>query len=379
MLSYWEKDALCAQDVIIIGGGLLGLSTALSVKEKSPRARICVLERGVFPAGASTRNAGFACFAKACEMLSDIKIQGESEAAKLASQRVQGLKLLRSRISDSAMEYEELGGHELIMDHENEVSDADLKMLNELLHPYFEQNIFSVQNKKIAEFGFKGVKQLIYNPLEGQLHSGKLISALWRLINALGIRVITGAEVKRIEENANMVEVFVHHAQMNEEIRFTAGQVGICTNALSANLMDPSIKITPARGQVLVTKEMRGLPLKGCFHFDEGYYYFRNHENRIILGGGRNLDFETEQTTEMDYNPKIQAELDRVLREIVLPGTKVEIDQRWSGIMGFSENKMPIVQKIGGRRAVGFTCNGMGVSLATLTGEKLADLLTAKA
>lgn len=378
MLSYWEKDALCAQDVIIIGGGLLGLSTALSVKEKSPRARICVLERGIFPAGASTRNAGFACFAKACEMLSDIKIQGEAEAAKLVFQRVQGLKLLRNRISDSAMEYEELGGHELIRNDENDISEADLRMLNELLHPYFEQNIFSIQNKKISDFGFKGVKQLVYNPLEGQLHSGKLISALWRLINALGIRVITGAEVKRIEENANMVEVFVHHTQLKEDIRFTAGQVGICTNALSANLMDPSIKIKPGRGQVLVTKEMRGLPLKGSFHFDEGYYYFRNHENRIILGGGRNLDFETEQTTELDYNPQIQAELDRVLREIVLPGSTVEIDQRWSGIMGFSDNKMPIVQKIGNRRSVGFTCNGMGVSLSTLTGEKLADLLTAK-
>lgn len=378
MLSYWEKDALCAQDVLIVGGGLLGLSTALSVKEKSPRARICVLERGVFPSGASTRNAGFACFAKACEMLSDIKIQGEAEAAKLASQRVQGLKLLRSRISDAAMEYEELGGHELIRDEENEISAADLNMLNELLHPYFEQNIFSEQNKKIAEFGFKGVKQLIYNPLEGQLHSGKLISALWRLINALGIRVITGAEVRAIEENANMVEVFVRHAQTGEDIRFTAGQVGICTNALANNLVDDAIKIKPGRGQVLVTKEMRGLPLKGCFHFDEGFYYFRNHENRIILGGGRNLDMETEATTEMAFNPKIQNELDRVLRELVLPGTTIEVDQRWSGIMGFSDNKMPIVQRIGNRRAVGFTCNGMGVSLSTLTGEKLAELLVVK-
>ncbi|MBI1222652.1 MAG: FAD-dependent oxidoreductase [Bacteroidetes bacterium] len=378
MLSYWEKDALCAQDVIIVGGGLLGLSTALSVKEKSPRARILVLERGVFPTGASTRNAGMACFAKACEMLSDIKLQGGEAAAKLAAQRVEGLNLLRSRISDSALEYENLGGYELIRNEDNEITNGDLKFLNELLHPHFDQNVFQFKNEQIDAFGFKGVKQLIYNPLEGQLHSGKLISALWRLINALGVRVITGAEVKSIEENTNNVEVFVNSPVLGEDIRFSAGQVGICTNALNPSFIDEVIQPKPGRGQVLITKEMRGLKLEGSFHFNEGYYYFRNHENRILLGGGRNLDIDGESTSEFGLNDQIQAELEKVLHEIILPDTKVEIDQRWSGIMGFTENKMPIVDRMGKRRAVGFTCNGMGVSLSTLTGEKLAELLVSK-
>lgn len=377
MLSFWEKDALCAQDVIIIGGGLLGLSTALSVKEKAPRARICVLERGVFPSGASTRNAGMACFAKACEMLSDIKIQGGEAAAKLAAQRMEGLKLLRSRISDSALEYVEHGGYELIRDEDAEVKQADLDMLNDLLRPHFDQDVFRFTNEKIDSFGFKGVKQLIHNPLEGQLHSGKLISALWRLINALGIRVITGAEVKSIQENANNVEVYVQ-SETGEDIRFTAGQVGICTNALSQSLLDGAVNVKPGRGQVLITKEMRGFKMEGCFHFNEGFYYFRNYENRLLLGGGRNMDISGEETSEFGLNETIQNELDRVLHDIILPGVDVEIDQRWSGIMGFTDNKMPVVERVGKRRAVGITCNGMGVSLATLTGEKLADLLVVK-
>ncbi|MDX5321077.1 MAG: FAD-binding oxidoreductase [Bacteroidota bacterium] len=378
MLSYWERDALCAQDVIIIGGGLLGLSTALSVKEKAPRARILVLERGVFPTGASTRNAGMACFAKACELLEDIKVQGEKEAAKLVAQRAEGLKLLRSRISDSAMEFLNFGGHELIRENDKEVSAADLKYLNELLHPYFEQDVFSFKEEKIAQFGFQGVKQLIYNPLEGQLHSGKLISAMWRLINALGVRIISGAEVKAIEAGKNQVEVFVHHQHLGEDIRFTAGQVGVCTNALSKSLLKEDIGIQPGRGQVLITKPMRGLNIEGSFHFDEGYYYFRNHEDRLLLGGGRNLDKAGETTEDMGLNDTIQAELERLLKTVILPGVNVEIDQRWSGIMGFSENKMPIVKRIEDRRSVGLTCNGMGVALSTLTGEKLAELLAVK-
>lgn len=364
---------MCAQDVVIVGGGLLGLSTALSVKEKMPRARICVLERGIFPSGASTRNAGFACFAKACEMLSDIEKQGEKKAAKLAHDRFMGLQKLRSRISDSAMEYDQLGGHELILNNEDPVSQSDLDRLNNLLEPYFPDPVFSIQNDKIRSFGLSGVQQLIYNPLEGQIHSGKLISALWRLINALGIRVITGAEVKHIEEGLHQVEVFVSHSYLGEDVRFTASQVAICTNALAGQLVENNLNIQPGRGQVLVTEPIPGLELQGTFHFDEGYYYFRNHENRIILGGGRNIDFEGENTAEFGFNKKIQDELDHVLKTIVMPEKTVKVAHRWSGIMGFNDTKTPVVKKVGQRRFIGFTCNGMGIALSSLTGELLAD------
>jgi hypothetical protein len=36
------------------------------------------------------------------------------------------------------------------------------------------------------------------------------------------------------------------------------------------------------------------------FHLEKGYYYFRNINDRILLGGGRNLDFEGETTTSHD-------------------------------------------------------------------------------
>ena len=378
MLSFWEEDALCAQDILIVGGGLLGLSTALSVKEKSPRARICVLERGIFPSGASTRNAGFACFAKAAELLEDIRLQGEEQAAKLVADRYAGLKLLRSRISDSAMEYEELGGYELIREEDKSIDKKDLDRLNELLSRHFETPIFRENNDRIAQLGFKGIKQVIVNPLEGQIHSGKLVSALWRLINALGIRVITGAEVTHIEETNNNVEVYVKHLYLNEEVKFTAGKVGICTNALSQALQSGQASTKPGRGQVLITEQMPGLSLKGSFHFDAGYYYFRNYENRLLFGGGRNLDFDTESTDRFGINKEIQNHLEKLLQEMILPGKKVKIAHRWSGIMGFNETKTPYAKAISNRIYAGFTCNGMGVALSSITGEKLADELALK-
>ena len=49
---------------------------------------------------------------------------------------------------------------------------------------------------------------------------------------------------------------------------------------------------------MLITKPIKNLHIKGTFHLDKGYYYFRNIDDRILFGGGRNLDFKTEETTE---------------------------------------------------------------------------------
>src|ERR1700754_3460624 len=77
-----------------------------------------------------------------------------------------------------------------------------------------------------------------------------------------------------------------------------AQQLLVATNAFALQLL-PQLDITPARGQVLVTSPIDGLPFKGTFHFDEGYYYFRNLGDRVLLGGARNRAFEEESTDDM--------------------------------------------------------------------------------
>ena len=61
MISFWEKIAFTKYDLIVVGGGITGLFSALSFNKKHPNSRIAILDRGIFPNGASTKNAGFAC------------------------------------------------------------------------------------------------------------------------------------------------------------------------------------------------------------------------------------------------------------------------------------------------------------------------------
>ncbi len=157
-----------------------------------------------------------------------------------------------------------------------------------------------------------------------------------------------------------------------------ASQLLVCTNAFARQLL-PQLDITPNRGQVLVTSSIDGLPFKGTFHYDEGYYYFRNLGDRVLLGGARNKAFAEENTMEMTISDTIQQELERFLREVILPGRHYTIDHRWSGIMGMGgvgPERIPIVRAINDHVFCAVRMNGMGVALAPVIGEKVAALMT---
>src|SRR5688500_13998095 len=101
MISYWEKQSLLQYDIIIVGSGLVGLSTAISIKERQPAKRVLVIERGILPTGASTKNAGFACIGSLTEILDDLRNMTEREVLELVQLRHDGLRRLRERLGDT--------------------------------------------------------------------------------------------------------------------------------------------------------------------------------------------------------------------------------------------------------------------------------------
>ena len=104
-ISFWEKTEYFApQDVIIVGGGFCGLWTALSLTERNPALTVTILERGIIPTGASTRNAGFSCFGSPSEILSDREILGDEKLWKLFSMRYAGLNKIRRYFPGDAID-----------------------------------------------------------------------------------------------------------------------------------------------------------------------------------------------------------------------------------------------------------------------------------
>ena len=155
-----------------------------------------------------------------------------------------------------------------------------------------------------------------------------------------------------------------------------AKAIAICTNGFAKQLL-PKNDIAPARAQVLITKPINDLPFEGTFHYQMGYYYFRNIDGRVLFGGGRNLDFKGEETTEFETTALIQEKLESLLQEVILPSTPFEIEHRWTGVMGVGETKKPIIQHIHDNTYCGVRLGGMGVAIGTLVGKNLAEIISA--
>ena len=378
MLSYWEKQHLLQYDVIIVGSGIVGLSTALSIKEADSATRILVLERAIMPTGASTKNAGFACIGSLTEILDDLTRMPKEEVVSLVNLRLQGLRKLRARLGDANIGYAENGSYELIA-HSNANCIERIAEVNALLRPLLGMDAYTVDDSKREAFGFSPthVKHIVSNNGEGELNSGMMIRSLINLCIAKGIEIKTGCEVARLVEEGAAASVIVKHTYLNTEIAFTAQQVTICTNAFTKQLY-PETALHPGRGQVLITKPIAGLKFKGVFHFDEGYYYFRALGDRVLFGGGRNQDFEGERSTEFHYNPKIQDDLVDKLRTVILPDTPFEIEDWWTGIMAFGDTKFPILKQHSARVYVGVRMGGMGVAIGSEIGAQLAAMMVSQ-
>ncbi|ERM84461.1 hypothetical protein P872_25225 [Rhodonellum psychrophilum GCM71 = DSM 17998] len=368
MLSYWEKKNFLKYDLIVIGGGIVGLSTAIQYKWKFPESTVLVLERGVFPSGASTRNAGFACFGSVTEILDDLEQLSQEDVLDLVERRYKGLLAIRKVFGDKALDYVSNHGYELITERELPALEH-LSRINELLMPIFKQKVFETVGK-VGDFGFgKKVLAVIENKFEGELDSGKFIDSLWRKCGELGVKILTGSEVGEVIVEEKLV--IVRHSVMDTSITFEARHLALCTNAFSKTLF-PELDIQPGRGLILVTKPFSmAIPWKGAFHFDKGYVYFRNVDNRLLIGGGRNMAFDIENTTSFGTNENIKNYLKGIVEEFLFPGQVPEIEMEWSGIMGFGPNKTPIVSMPFPGVGIAVRLGGMGVAIGWQTAGEL--------
>ena len=367
--SYWElKQYFTEFDLIVIGAGIVGLSSAISYKNKNKKAKILILERGLLPNGASTKNAGFACFGSSSELLDDLSKNNSETVWETVLMRWQGLQILRKRLGDKGIDLNLWGGYELFDSKENKIKSLEkIKDLNKEIYQHLGlKNCFSEYPKN--NFGFKNTKGIILNKYEGQIDTGLMMQNLLLLAQKKGITVLNNIEIKAINDLGGKVEL----KSINGV--FKAKKVVVATNGFANELLKIN-NINPARAQVLITKPISQLKIKGTFHYQEGYYYFRNIKNRLLFGGGRNINLKKEATSEIGLNSKIQNHLEYLLKTMILPNTAFEIEHRWSGIMGVGNEKKPIIKPITNNVIAAVRMGGMGIAIGSKVGEIVAKIL----
>lgn len=366
--SYWEHDAYRrVWDICIVGAGINGISAGISILEKQPSANVLIVDRWFIPLGASTRNAGFSCFGSPSEILHDIAVMGEDAAMSLVKRRWSGLQKLKYRLTNSNSQYETFGGYELYFSATYEDIHNQLSYLNQIVEQ--STGLKTVFKSVDVPGGIKNFDAAVYNPYEGQLHPGFMMEHLKNTYLQLGGHIHTGLNIDAIEDLGTHVVL-----KNRVSIPLESKQVIITTNAFVNDLI-PQLDVHGARNHVFVTTPVQSLSWKGCFHYDEGFYYFRNIGNRILLGGARNKDFENENTDQFGTNDLIKETLKNFLYTHLAEESVTSIEFQWSGIIAIGGSKSQIITSVTPRIHTGVRCSGMGIALASLTGDELADMV----
>ena len=255
-LSYWEiKSWFKNVDFTIVGSGIVGLSCALNLRKKFPKAKIVILEKGMLPQGASTKNAGFACFGSVSEIVEDLKNHSQSEVVSLIKKRINGLTQLRKLLGDKSIGYHQNGGYEIFPKKDLNVFEncrSQLKYINQMLNPLFKSDVFKIQKN---HFNFSNITgDYIFNSFEGQLDTGAMMESLLRKAISKKIKILNNVDVLSFTENNNCVEV------NSKAFDFKCSKLFIATNGFSNKLLKEDVK--PARAQVLITKPIKNLKIQ---------------------------------------------------------------------------------------------------------------------
>ena len=373
-ISFWEiKQYLQDIDLLIVGSGIVGLTTAIFQQKAYPKKRVVIIEKGFLPAGASTKNAGFACFGSPSEVLSDLQNSSKEDVYQVIKQRFEGLIALRELVGDKNLNYEACGGFEVFKPNDEELFEKCMAFISEANRKLKSQlgitDTYTLEDQAKNEFGFSGVSHLIKNNYEGSIDTGMMMNSLLKMASDLGIVTLNGLEVSSLSESGTKMAV-----TLTNELTIQAQHVHVSNNGFAKQLL-PDLNVIPARAQVLITTPIKQLKAKGTFHMNEGFYYFRNVGNRVLLGGGRELDIEHETNSELEITELIQNRLDYLLKTVILPNSDYKIEHRWAGIMGVGESKKPIVKHISSNLSCSVRLGGMGVAIGTSIGKQSAVII----
>jgi glycine/D-amino acid oxidase-like deaminating enzyme len=205
----------------------------------------------------------------------------------------------------------------------------------------------------------------LFTPADGELDPAAAVATL-AAPYASAIRL--GVAIDTLETSASGVRVTAAGTVC------VADRVILATNAYTAQLL-PAISIRPVRGQMLATAPVAQTVAERPSSADRGFQYWRQRaDGRVLVGGYRNLAVEQEVGYDQRPTVTIQRQLERHLRGL---GVREPITHRWAGIMGFSEDELPLVGPVPGMRGV-YVCGaytGHGWAFAFQAARLLAALL----
>jgi len=353
-------DGAHQADVVVIGGGMTGLAAAIELRDQG--LDVALLEAGRLSGSATGRNVGFILEGVAESYVRTIALWGSDRAQRARRFTVDNHELIAQLIGrfDIRCGYKRRGSlHLAATDQEQQELDEGTP---QLVKDGFGAEL--VERSQLPAWaqqaGYLG-GQLI--PGDGELDPVAFGLGLADGATALGVRLYEDSEVVRVDSSSDGVVAHTAHG------RVTAAGAVLATNGYAPRITPWfETRIDPTRGQVFATAPLPERLFERPIYASHGFEYWQQLDSgEVVLGGWRNLDVEGEVGYENSLHPSIQSTMEAFLRGLHPLLREVDITHRWSGIMGFSRDSLPIIGPLPGSpvlfAATGFTGHGFGFAV----------------
>ncbi|MEO5574857.1 MAG: FAD-dependent oxidoreductase [Gaiellaceae bacterium] len=353
--SFWLSEAaptlasrplVGAPDVEIVGGGVTGVSAALTLALRGKRVRLH--EARAIASGASGRNGGFALRGGAMAYDSAREWLGHDVAAEYW------------RLTEAYVErMGELG------------ADAFRRTGSLRLAGDDERDELRAEYEALREDGFAAEwRDELTAPLTGRFpgalfHPGDAVLQPARLVRRLALAAAeAGVEIRE-------------HDRVRHLDELEAETILVATDGYPSGLLgELEGLIIPTRGQMIATEPLSELLFPLPHYGRHGYdYWHQNEEGRLIVGGFRDADMDSEFTAEESTTERIQGALDGFVEALL--GRMPAITHRWSGVFGLVPDLMPVVGPHPGRDGlwVAGGYSGHGNVLGLMCGDLVAQAI----
>lgn len=360
-------------DVVVVGGGYTGLSTALSLRAQG--IDVVLLEQGFAGSGASGRNAGHLTPTIGKDIPTLLRVFGRERASKLV------------RFADAAVEYTEetIRKHRIACDYVpsgNIMAGVHAKQESGLRKAAETARALDAQVRFIAadEMRERGVPEAFrFGVLEecgGTLHPGRYVMGLRAAALAAGVRVFENTKLTALDDGAR---VRARSQGGSVEADFAV----LATNAYTTSTGRLPRAVSPVRVSLFESEPLDDSQLEaigwrgreGIYTAHEMLESYRLTQHRTIVGGSKLVRYAWGNGLSPGYDPGAFSLIESAFRERFPALHDVSVSHFWGGWIGIALDFLPMLRVEGTRKNIlaGIGFAGHGVAQATLMGEMLAE------
>ena len=356
-------------DIAIIGGGFVGLWTAIRIKQRDPGCDLVVLERDICGGGASGRNGGMV-LSWWPKLASLVKRVGSEEALSLARASEAAIDEVRAFCEAHGIDAQfRRGGFLWTATTPAQIGawDGVLRLTETLgVDPLQRMSAPEITRRTGTPVHLAGV----FERAAATVQPASVVRGLRRAALALGVRIFEGTDVVSFSRERPLA------IRTSGNGLLAAEKLVVATNAWAAALPELRRSLVVVSSDIVATAPVPDRLAQIGWTGGEGItdsqmmvnYYRTTTDGRIAFGKG---------TAKVGYGGRIGADFDRHPRRTAMVTTElrrtypaladVAIEHDWGGPIDRTPNSVPIFGRLGGRDhilyGVGWSGNGVGPSL----------------